>query len=346
MRSSKAALREAGAPLVQLLEQSFLDGGDADAALAAEVSASLWGRALLDPLRDFLARPSKEFRARLVSFGYRLGGGTPDGYPCELPLVIETLHAGSLIVDDIEDGSASRRGGATLHRRYGLPVALNAGNWLYFWAQAQLSRLPLSDTMRLVAHERIAACLMRCHEGQALDLTVRVDELAQAQVPPVVHAITRLKTGSLLGLATFLGALTAGASGERLAAIAAFGRSVGVGLQMLDDLSGIVHHDRRHKAMEDLRLGRATWVWAWLATHLPAEGYQQLRLALRDVREGAPGDALVERMRFRLGAVGLQGARAQLQGAAGAICAAIGDGAWYDDLLGELAWLERGYVDG
>jgi hypothetical protein len=47
--------------------------------------------------------------------------------------VVEFIHAGSLVVEDIEDGSRIRRGRVALHVRYGMPVALNAGNWLYFW---------------------------------------------------------------------------------------------------------------------------------------------------------------------------------------------------------------------
>lgn len=346
MRTSKARRPEALAPLVELLEQSFLDGSDADAALAAAVPPALWDRALLDPLREFLARPSKEFRARLLELGFHLGGGAPGAPPRELPLLIESLHAGSLIIDDIEDDSASRRGAATMHRQHGVPVALNAGSWLFFWAQVLLSRLPLDDATRLAAHERMAACLLRCHEGQALDLTVRVDALAQAQVPRIVKVITGLKTGSLIGLATSLGALAAGASGRRLEAIAAFGRSIGVGLQMLDDLSGILNGKRRQKAIEDLRLGRATWVWAWLAADLSADTYQQLRAELRGAVTAASADSLVERIRFRLDGVGLQRTRVQLDGATDGLRAVIGGGAWCDDLRAELSWLERRYVEG
>jgi len=332
------------APLVQLLDDSFRNGTDVDATFASELPAELWDRALLDPLREFLARPGKEFRARLVELGFRLGG-VPQGMPPpELPLLIESLHAGSLIIDDIEDNSDSRRGEATLHRRHGVPLALNAGNWLYFWAQVQLSRLPLADATRLLAHERLSVCLLRCHEGQALDLSVRIGDLAQAQVPSIVHATTRLKTGSLLGLATFLGALAAGASGEKLEAIGAFGRAAGVGLQMLDDLSGIVNVQRRDKAIEDLQHGRATWAWAWLATDLPTNTYQQLRNDLRKLRTAAAANSLVERMRFRLGDGGLRKARAQLDDAVQRLHRVIGDGVWHDDLRSEIARLEARYV--
>ena len=48
------------------------------------------------------------------------------------PRMFEIIHAGSMIVDDIEDDSSERRGAPAVHRLHGLPLALNAGNWMYF----------------------------------------------------------------------------------------------------------------------------------------------------------------------------------------------------------------------
>ena len=204
--------------------------------------------------------PRAAARARLP-----IGGRQPGGHPRELPLVVESLHAGSLIIDDIEDDSAFRRGAAALHRRHGVPVAINAANWLYFWAQVLLARLRLPDAARLLAHERLAECLMRCHEGQALDLTVRVDELPQAQVPAVVHAITRLKTGAPARARDLSRRHRRGRWWRAARRDRQVREGVGVGLQMLDDVSGVLSLERRHKAIEDLQQRRATWVWAWLA---------------------------------------------------------------------------------
>jgi geranylgeranyl pyrophosphate synthase len=336
----------AGSGLSELLERCFLRGDDADTQLARSVPRAIWNEALLDPLRDFLQRPSKRFRARLVELGYRLGGGREGAHPIELPLIIECLHAGSLIVDDIEDGSAERREAPTLHRAYGMPRALNAGNWLYFWPQVLLCRVNMDERARLAAHERLALCLMHSHEGQALDLSVRVDRLDQAEVPTVVRAITRLKTGGLLGFATGLGALAAGASEQRVEAIAAFGRELGVGLQMLDDVSGVLNLARRHKAAEDLRHGRATWIWAWLAAELEPAAYALLRAECSAVLAGSSTDALLERMRFRVGPADLRNAREHVRSAAGELSRVIGQGSWRDEVLDQFAWLERRYVQG
>ena len=332
--------------LLELLERCFLQGEDDDAALARSVPRAIWNEALLAPLRDFLRRPSKLFRAHLVELGFRLGGGRDGAHPIELPLIIECLHAGSLIIDDIEDDSAERREAPALHCRYGLPRALNAGNWLYFWPQVLLSRLPLGERALLYAHERLALCLMHCHEGQALDLSVRVDELNQPDVPKVVRAISRLKTGGLLGLATGLGAIAAGAAPDRVEAIASLGRELGVGLQMLDDLSGVLNAARRHKAFEDLAHGRATWVWSWLASELDAEAYEALRGEVSAVEAGAPSEALLERIRFRVGASGLRHAREHVRETVRVLNATIGSGPICEQVLDHFAWLERRYVQG
>lgn len=331
--------------LSALLEAHFLEGDDADGALARTVSRTLWDDALLEPLRDFLARPSKGFRAGLVQLGYQLSGQSADTpLPLELPLIIECLHAGSLIIDDIEDHSDERRGAPTLHRTYGLPRALNAGNWLYFWPQVLLGRTALEPSARLAVHELLSLCLLRCHEGQALDLHTRVTTLPQREVATVARAITRLKTGGLLGAAAALGAIAGGATGKRVAAIAALGRELGVGLQMLDDISGVLNVSRRHKAVEDLRLGRVTWVWAALADELDRAAYDTFVRELAEVMAGEASDALIERLRFRVAHAGVQRAEALVRAAVVTLAEEIGHGAWCDGVLDQFAWLEKRYV--
>lgn len=332
--------------LLAWLERLFLEGGDAEAQLARGVPSALWNDALLEPLRDFLARPGKGFRAELVDLGYRLGGGTHAAAPIELPLIIECLHAGSLIIDDIEDASSERRGAPALHCKYGLPRALNAGNYLYFWPQLLLKRSGLSDAARLSAHERIAICLTRCHEGQSLDLQVRVDQLPQRDVGAVAATISTLKTGGLLGLGTALGALAAGASPPRVDAVAELGRALGVALQMLDDVSGIVNVARRHKALEDLQHGRVTWLWAILAEELDGAAYAGRLRELRGVTDGGAADALVERLRFQAGGGAVRRAREHVQRAVSRLACTLGAGAWRDEVLAQFARLERSYVQG
>jgi geranylgeranyl pyrophosphate synthase len=337
-----------GSPVLSLLERVFARD-EPEGPSSYGIADALWERALRGPLREFLSRPGKELRARLVELGFALGSRSAQVIPPELPWVVELLHAGSLIVDDIQDDSELRRGRPALHRLHGMPVALNAGNWLYFLAQHLLSSMALTRDARLSAHERIAECLLRCHEGQALDLTVRVQALPRGEVPAVVRTLTTLKTGKLLELSLALGAIAGLGSVERVQALARFGRELGVGLQMLDDLSGVLNPARRDKAREDLRLGRATWVWAALAEELEASDYAELIAQLNRAQAGDDDgyEPILEQARFRLGMTGLRRARRHVDETLAALEQAVGGGGrWSHELRDQLASLERQFMEG
>ncbi|HYQ27458.1 MAG TPA: polyprenyl synthetase family protein, partial [Polyangiaceae bacterium] len=273
---NRALAMEEPCTLVTLLAEEF-DDRQLGKVLGSEhrVPAHLWDAALVGPLLDFLGRPGKEFRARLVVMAWQLSGRNQSP-PAELPLIVEALHCGSLIVDDIEDQSNERRGAPALHCRYGLPRALNAGNFLYFWALELLSRLNLPPITELALHRAFSRTLLACHQGQALDLSVDVTRLEQREVLPTVSAVTQLKTGKLCELAALMGALTAGAPQSRARAIADFAQELGVGLQMLDDLGGITSERRAHKGHEDLRHARPTWPWAWAAETMAPHAFEEL----------------------------------------------------------------------
>ena len=104
----------------------------------------------LDPLAgteaiayDFLTRGGKHSRPFITLAVYdAMTGGRctlADGHRqvAELPLAvkraavsIETFHKASLVHDDIEDDDQFRYGEATLHRAFGVPTAINVGDFL------------------------------------------------------------------------------------------------------------------------------------------------------------------------------------------------------------------------
>jgi geranylgeranyl pyrophosphate synthase len=95
-------------------------------------------------------------------------------------------------IDDVEDSSQCRRGEPALHELVGAPLAINTGSWMYFWALAELGALGLPADRELAAHRLAIATLVRAHQGQALDLATRVDELDPVHVAAVVDAVARL----------------------------------------------------------------------------------------------------------------------------------------------------------
>lgn len=332
-------------PVVGLLDQQFTDAS-LDALLELEgqqIPWELWRQALYGPLRDFLGRPGKEFRARLVRAAWALGGRS-DAPPPELPLIVELLHAGSLVVDDIEDSSAYRRGEPALHVTHGVPLALNAGNWLYFWPLSLIERLDVPPETRLRLYRTVNQTLLRCHSGQALDLSARVDTLAQRDVPGVVETTTSLKTGALMQLAATLGATAAGARDEHRRAISRFGLRLGTGLQMLDDLGGLVSERRCHKGHEDLLLGRPTWPWAWAAQDLDEVGFARLSAMSRDVRaHDLHPEYLAEALRVHIAIRGRFHVQQHLTRALSDLERAVGSGPVVGLLKQEIEKLEQSY---
>ena len=317
-------------------------------AAGEQVPARHWQAALAGPLLELLGRDAKYFRSKLVQVAYHVAAsarGTAAAMPEQLPLLVEVLHAGSLIIDDIEDDSRSRRGKPALHVLVGVPLALNAGNWLYFLPHRLLEELALEPSVELPLRQALDRAVLRCHYGQALDLGVRLGSLAQREVFNVVSLSTRLKTASLLELAAEVGAIAGGASPSLRAALQCFGRRYGVALQMLDDTSGLYRHGRAHKAHEDLLGGRPTWPWAWLSRRLDELGYSRLQHQAQAVahRELEP-DVLAAALRQQLGTAPQQAVHGRLVAALRELERHVPSARLLEPLAEELERLEQAYV--
>ena len=174
-------------------------------------------------------------------------------------------------------------GRACLHRLHGLPLALNTGNWMYFWPLDLLDALELAPTrLRPSCGRGMCAALFDCHYGQALDLArAGGPAVASASCRRWCAATTRLKTGTLTRAG---GRARARWRPARAPARWRRWRASGSGwawaLQMLDDLGNLrADARRRRRRYEDLRHGRPTWPWAWAAA--PARRRRVRRAAAR-----------------------------------------------------------------
>jgi geranylgeranyl pyrophosphate synthase len=221
----------------------------------------------------------KRFRAALLQRAYEFAGGRGDA-PASIIDAVEMLHAGSLVLDDFEDGSLTRRHQPALHRVVGPARAVNAGNWMYFRA-LELAGAAFEDPARSAAVLRkFIEVARQCHEGQAIDLSTRIDEVTPRQAHATALAISRWKTGRLVSLAAWCGAHAAAGDPQTLRTVAAFGCRVGICLQMKNDLDELVEFVDGAKRCDDLRNRRVTWVWAWAADQLPGEGFAALQRQL------------------------------------------------------------------
>lgn len=309
---------------------------------ATAIGEAVLQDSVYEPLLEFLGRPSKGLRARLVRHAWRLCDGRGE-LPATLAVLPELLHSASLIVDDIQDGADNRRGGPALHRVIGVGSALNVANWLYFWPQALVEELPLSAARRRRCTQLITNTLLDCHRGQALDLGVAVWRLPPEQVPELVHEQSRLKTGRLTALCTGLGAVAAGARPAQVDAMLAFGEQVGIALQMLDDLTALLVPARQDKAGEDLLSGRPTWAWALAAQSCTAERYRVLARYARVAARRGQWQAAARLLRGVIEPPGCQPVQQALEAAARQVRGQFPASPALAGLLHDLAWLERAY---
>lgn len=230
-----------------------------------------------EPLQDLLSRPKKAVRSQLVFLGFEIIQGHAPSTDEEIKscqscaTAIESLHTGSLIIDDIQDLSQWRRGGPTLHIKYGLPVALNAGNWLYFHAFQNIREGVEDPMLRVQIYELMEEVLREAHLGQALDVGTDISTLNAQEIIEISMASLEMKSGALMALALLMGATVAGANPDQMQVLKNFGVGFGVSLQMFDDLGNVQVDRPTKKHLEDLSLKRPSFVWCCLAQNYPGE---------------------------------------------------------------------------
>ena len=123
----------------------------------------------------------------------------------------ELAHNGTIIVDDVEDSSPLRRGKPTLHLLYGMDVAVNAGNLLYFLPLALLfnkkQKLPEKTIVKL--YNVFAEEMLRLSFGQATDIYWHHGKKSKITENQYLQMCV-FKTGSLARMAAKSGAISTG----------------------------------------------------------------------------------------------------------------------------------------
>lgn len=243
---------------------------------------------LFDPARNLLARPKKSLRSKLLRLGYEMAKelARPDeridglAYQENLghaEIAIELIHAGSLIIDDIQDQSEVRRGSLTLHKEIGIPRSITVGNWLYFSPMTYLQRSLNFEEYYL--YDFIQAYLRtmdEAHCGQALDISIAANTVSQNDVTDLVRRVSIMKTGSLTRLAILYGALCFRKNPGNLDIIQNLGESFGVLLQAFDDIGNAQGLKEPAKKLEDVKKNRLTFILAVASQSFSPTDYQKI----------------------------------------------------------------------
>ena len=192
---------------------------------------------------EFVRGSGKRLRpfATLAGFAACAGasGATiPDGVK-RVALAMEVFHKASLIHDDIEDGDDLRYGAQTLHRRFGLGPAINAGDYLvglgYFLAGKG------GTDFGPEAVSQMLDCLGRAHIaltcGQGAELAWSGQAAAALALPAALRRYMQ-KSSPAFEAALACGLILADAYRPHEKMLRVFCKHLGAAFQIQNDLNG------------------------------------------------------------------------------------------------------------
>lgn len=194
--------------------------------------------AIANPIWEFLDRGGKRWRPTLFLLICEALGKDPNEF-LDYAIIPEVVHNGTLMIDDLEDSSESRRGKPCTYKLFGIDIAVNAGNAMYYIPllplmknKGKLHPKKLSQLYQIYVEEMINLSF-----GQAMDIAwhrglANADEIDEKDY----LQMCAYKTGTLARMAAKLATVLAGASEELTEKIGHFAETIGVAFQIQDDI--------------------------------------------------------------------------------------------------------------
>jgi geranylgeranyl diphosphate synthase type I len=220
-------------------------------------------KGVAEPIWELLDRGGKRWRPALFLLICEALGEKPEDC-LDFAIIPEVVHNGTLIVDDLEDSSELRREKPCTYKVFGVDIAVNAGNAMYYLPllpliekKASLPAETLRDIYEVYVQEMINLSL-----GQAMDITwhrgiADADNLDEKDY----LQMCAYKTGTLARMSAKISAVLAGASKELVNKLGSFAESIGVAFQMQDDvldLTGQEFAKKKGGVGQDITEGKRT----------------------------------------------------------------------------------------
>eukprot|EP00005_Dracoamoeba_jomungandri_P005516 CAMPEP_0174260718 /NCGR_PEP_ID=MMETSP0439-20130205/10345_1 /TAXON_ID=0 /ORGANISM="Stereomyxa ramosa, Strain Chinc5" /LENGTH=794 /DNA_ID=CAMNT_0015345025 /DNA_START=45 /DNA_END=2426 /DNA_ORIENTATION=+ len=240
---------------------------------ADHVGIEEFKKSIVEPLRSITDRRGKAWRSYVFSSCAFAVADTNSPLYNDIEYNVrvliafpELLHVGSLIVDDVQDQSVTRRGGPACHCVYGEPVAINAGCASYFHGTVLVDELKLTDSQKIEFIKLYFAALRVGHAGQGLDIVGLahlipscIDNGTLQSLEEKLICIYQLKSGVPASVAARIGVLLGHGSLEQQNKLGLYFEEVGISFQIMDDVLdlGGFEDNLKDRAM-DLRAGKCT----------------------------------------------------------------------------------------
>jgi geranylgeranyl diphosphate synthase type I len=183
-----------------------------------------------------------------------LGGKTSKAMPAAS--AVELVHNFTLVHDDIMDNDEMRHGVPTVHKKFGMPVAILAGDVLFSKAFQIISDSKLSSSAMTQLISRLAKGCVDVCEGQLLDIKMAEEKRIPSQ-SEYIRMIGK-KTAALFDVSCAMGAICSTNKIKDIENLSSFGKNLGIAFQITDDLIGVMGDPKITKKPvgNDLREGK------------------------------------------------------------------------------------------
>ena len=245
------------------------------AAPLAQVTTALTDQARsFDPalgeyLQHILGTPGKLLRPALALLASGATGRISEEH-VRLGVIVELIHLGTLVHDDILDEAGLRHGLPTANAKWGNKISVLLGDGLFAHALNLAASYPVPTVCQKIGLATKAVCT-----GEIIQTQRRYDP--QLAIPSYLEIIG-MKTGALFAVSSELGADLNAAPVQIVKSLQEFGSQFGIAYQIYDDCVDIFGQEgKAGKSLgTDMTTGKLTLPWLLLLEHAAAERRAEL----------------------------------------------------------------------
>ena len=190
--------------------------------------------------------------------------------------VFEFIHTATLVHDDIIDGAETRRGRASVNRKWGNHLTVLMGDHLYIKAMQlaiEAGDIRILDLLASITLRMIEGELIQGHHNGRMDI-------GEAEHLEIVER----KTATLFSGCCRVPAILAGSPSEVQRALAAYGLDLGMSFQLVDDILDLTADESvlGKPTANDLREGKLTLPLIYLLKRGDARHAEMVRAVVSE----------------------------------------------------------------
>tara|TARA_Y100001970_G_scaffold194704_1_gene236691 strand:- start:1758 stop:2750 length:993 start_codon:yes stop_codon:yes gene_type:complete len=179
-------------------------------------------------INHVLSIPGKQLRPSMTIISSKIWNEDVDYKVIKMATAVELLHIATLVHDDTVDFADTRRGEKTASNIWGPHIAVLVGDFLFATSAEYVCD---TESIRLI--KQFASTISDLAKGELKE--IENSNNVDSKIEDYLDVIFK-KTGSLFATSSMSGALLGGAKEQDIKTLYSFGKNLGLGFQIYDDI--------------------------------------------------------------------------------------------------------------